>query len=895
VIILKYLNNYSKLNALKKLKMKTFYSVKSLVLTTCLFLSLTYMNAATITSTSTGGNWATTTTWVGGVVPVAGDAVIIATSGSNSVVIDADAACASLTINLGSILVSNAFTLTITGAWLNNGTFTPNSGTVLFTSASGQINSATGPANFNIISIGSLTLEAVSATLAINKNVTCAAVIFNAGVGLHTFTLNITGTNSLSVAGAVTLITPVENNSKNILSVGSGSLTCASISLGGGSSIATTRECDLLISTGTVTVSGDLINTDIGSNIKFTGAGTLNVGGNFMSITPAGTFTRFAGSKVNLNGAAQTSGVYSFNNLTLSGSLAKTFAASPTVYGILSMEVTATISVAPIYGASATLQYNTATSRTAGAEWLTTFAATGGIIIANTGIITMNSAEILGLSVPLTINSGSKLNTAGYQLTFGGNYVNSGGTFTAGASPIVIANAGTQSISGFTTTGLISMTKTSGTATFTGSVNGAGLMINGGGGTLNLGTGFTHTFSGDVTLTAGTLNGGSSTLNENSVSPTAWGGTGSLFASGTGTVNFGGAGNQTLSASATNFNKLTLSNSGTKTFSSATTIGGAFAISGAAVANLGTGLSHTAATLTMGGTGRNSGTWGGTSSTATNKDATYFGTTATGIITVSGSSCTTGNWMGTTSTEWNTTTNWCGGILPTASTDVVIPGGGNQPVIGSSAVCKNLTISYGATLTITGSNTLTVSGNWSNSGAFTANTSTVILNGTAQAISGSVTTFNNLTISNSGIKTFTTRPIVSGIISLEGTATVSTYPTYGSAATLQYNTSTSRTAGTEWISNFTATGGIIIANIGTITLNSAEVLGLSVPLTINSGSTLNTSASNFGLTLGGNFINNGGTLNANASPIVITNTMGNQNIAGFTTTGLVSMTKASVM
>jgi hypothetical protein len=64
-----------------------------------------------------------------------------------------------------------------------------------------------------------------------------------------------------------------------------------------------------------------------------------------------------------------------------------------------------------------------------------------------------------------------------------------------------------QAIAGFTTTGVDD--KTTGTATFVGNVNGAGLTINGSGGTLHLGTALNHTFSGAVDLTAGTLSAGS--------------------------------------------------------------------------------------------------------------------------------------------------------------------------------------------------------------------------------------------------------------------------------------------------------------------------------------------------------------------------------------------------
>ena len=81
-------------------------------------------------------------------------------------------------------------------------------------------------------------------------------------------------------------------------------------------------------------------------------------------------------------------------------------------------------------------------------------------------------------------------------------------------------------------------------------------------------------------------------------------------------------------------------------------------------------------------------------------------------------------------------------------------------------------------------------------------------------------------------------------------------------------------AGSEWVNTFSASGGVIITNTGVITLNAAKVFNLNVPLTINNGASLNTSAANnYGLTFGGDFINNGGTLTANASPVTITSTM----------------------
>ncbi|MFP9113927.1 fibronectin type III domain-containing protein, partial [Flavobacterium sp. RHBU_3] len=58
-------------------------------------------------------------------------------------------------------------------------------------------------------------------------------------------------------------------------------------------------------------------------------------------------------------------------------------------------------------------------------------------------------------------------------------------------------------------------------------------------------------------------------------------------------------------------------------------------------------------------------------------------------------------WTGATSTAWATTTNWCGGVVPTAASDITIPATANNPVIASGvAYAHNLTLGAGATLTV---------------------------------------------------------------------------------------------------------------------------------------------------------------------------------------------------
>jgi hypothetical protein len=210
---------------------------------------------------------------------------------------------------------------------------------------------------------------------------------------------------------------------------------------------------------GTLTVSSVLSGT---GGLTQSTTSILNIGGTSGISTLTATSV---GNLVNYYGTAQTVKATTYNHLTLSGSGIKT-TTGVTINGVLSMEGIATASAAPTYVGNASLQYNTATSRNAGVEWLTPFAASGGVLIANTGTITLNSAKVLNASVPLTINSGASLSTANNQLTFGGNFINNG-TFTAGSSPIVITDVMVgQNIDGFTTTGLVTMSKTWGTATF---------------------------------------------------------------------------------------------------------------------------------------------------------------------------------------------------------------------------------------------------------------------------------------------------------------------------------------------------------------------------------------------------------------------------------------------
>ena len=533
--------------------------------------------------------------------------------------------------NGDSVIIATGHTVTLTGATTVGGSLTINSGGTLITN------------NFSLALGGDFTNNGsffagssnIDITSIIDQNIagftTTGTVSMTKTFSTATFTGNVSG-------GALTI-----NGSGGTLNLGSG-LTHSF--------------------TGTWTRTAGTLEG---------GSSTLNLGGAFSGT--GGTFTAGTGT-VNYNAAgAQTVAAVTYNNLTLSGSGAKTITTATTfVNGILSMEGDATASAAPTYGTTAALRYNRTAPRTAGSEWKTPFAAAGGVIIAGSGTITMNGAKVFNADIPLAINSGATLATNNLALTLGGNFINNGGTFTAGSSAIKMSDtAATQSIAGFTTTGLVSMTKTGGTATFTGNVSGGGLTINGSGGTLNLGSGLTHTFTGTWTRTAGTLEGGSSTL----ILKGGLSGSVAAFIAGTGTVNYAGTGASQTVAPVT-YNNLSLSGQGIKTLTGLTTINGdltlstttpgstttsatlkaALAIGGNLTIGASTTLDVSASNyaLNVGGNWANSGTFNPRTLTAT--------------VTLQGASAQTIS--GATSTIFNSLTinNTSGGV--TLSTDATV-------------------------------------------------------------------------------------------------------------------------------------------------------------------------------------------------------------------------------
>ncbi|MCX6256689.1 MAG: T9SS type A sorting domain-containing protein [Bacteroidia bacterium] len=786
-----------------------------------------------VARTASSEEWISTFAATGGII-------ITNTGAINMDAVKVFNSTAPLTINNGSALTLSTYLLTLNGDLINNGGTISGSGGVTLAGTSTQsIGSFT--------TTGALSVSKTSGTATLMGNVNAASLAFNTSTnGSTILALNSSGV-TLTISGGITINQPSANNTSNTLQVGAGNVTCSTISLLG--TTGTACNSNLNISTGTVTVSGDITSSGVCSRIIFSDAG------NFMGGS-AGTFTASTSTVVfNLTGAQTVAPfAYTFNNVTLTGSGAKT-TTNATINGILSMEGTATTTgIVPTYGSNATLQYKGSAAQTTGIEFPATWSGAGGVIIANTSgyAVTLGAAKVV--NAPLIINNGAIFNTSAannYALTFGDDFINNG-TFTANGSAITIANTKiVQSIAGFTTTGTVQMTKTSGTATLQGATSGGVLTLNGISGTLNLGVGFTHNvngiiftngilnlgtctinIAGAVALTTGTLNLSSGTMNLTG----NFTGTGTLIG-GTGTINFNGTSAQTAVGN-TGYYIVKINNAVGVTLTGAATLytltigdvtsgsifnDGGFQLTSTGNFNLTSGIFNLGTTTTATtfpaftvinyGTGSTVAFISGVAQTvaaATYPNLSFSGagtkTTATGTLTA------VGNW--------------------------IISGGVANLAVNNSniTVTGNITFTSGIT---SGTGTIMLGGNWTNTGGtFTVGTGTVTFNGTAAEV-------------------------------ITGTPVTQTF----------YNVIIYKTAGTL----LSVTGSTTTLTVNKLTETSGD---FNAPLTLNISGTLTLTSGTFtagqNIYIGGDWTNNGGIFNYGFGTVTFNGTL-SQAINGIAT------------
>ena len=73
---------------------------------------------------------------------------------------------------------------------------------------------------------------------------------------------------------------------------------------------------------------------------------------------------------------------------------------------------------------------------------------------------------------------------------------------------------------------------------------------------------------------------------------------------------------------------------------------------------------------------------------------------------------TLASWNGAVNTDWHNAGNWDDGVVPGSASNVFIPNVTNKPVIGSNALCRNISVQSSSSLTIQSGKTLNINGNF---------------------------------------------------------------------------------------------------------------------------------------------------------------------------------------
>ncbi|MGI8599779.1 MAG: beta strand repeat-containing protein, partial [Chitinophagaceae bacterium] len=266
-----------------------------------------YQSYAVITAKVLTGNWNDPNTWEGGVVPTSADNVIIPT-GANIHVNTSDAACNNITI-LGSLTINGSNTLTVTGNWVNNGSFSSNTGTVIFSGATNVLISGTSPTAFYQLNISksslNVTVEANGAGLISNQNnLTINGGVLKITTGNFQFigntTQTIPQTGSIWVNGG-TFTSQYSVTNEGVFRISNGTANIGTLS---GHFLEANRagsgafNPQVLIEGGSFNVAGRLTITDYSSIVMTGGTVVLNR----IGLATVPSFEISASSSINFSG-----------------------------------------------------------------------------------------------------------------------------------------------------------------------------------------------------------------------------------------------------------------------------------------------------------------------------------------------------------------------------------------------------------------------------------------------------------------------------------------------------------------------------------------------------------------------------------------------------------------
>ncbi|MBO9562132.1 MAG: hypothetical protein J7621_05130 [Niastella sp.] len=646
-----------------------------------------------------------------------------------------------ITINANGTMALGKTTISLTGNWINSGTFSTSStsatvvmagiaqsigGAVTTTFRRLTVNAGSTVTLARAVNVtGSSSLLTVKGTLNPGETttylVTAGAITVDNNAILKvyasTFAGNYSVTPTLNAGSTVEYAAPGNQTVSNALTYGTLRISGGGVKTLAGNlpnlASALSTAGNIYVAAGTLDLSTFTANrgtTVAGGNVTVLNGATLRIGGtngfpqNYASQMLSLTST------VEYYGNAQTIAALTYGNLAVSGTsgaVTKTFPAGAfTVAGNLSATVGAATSVA--------------------------FTANAAITVSGN----------VSLGASTTFNGG----TASHVVN--GNWVNNG-TFTGSTSTVTFSGAGTQlSGTGANNFNNITVAASNVTAAATTALSIGGNLNTSGPGVFTHLAGGTTTFTGASKTISGTgITFDNLTVSGSVSSTSAYTVTGNLNIGGTlshtaGTVTMSGASKSILGTGTKSFYGLAVTG----------TVTSAVNFSVASLLNVTGSLTATAGTATFTGTSFLSGTanlfnvtLNGTSlQLSTNAVLGIAGayTVTAGTLDVASSVPNTVSFNGTTAQTVN------GGTYH----HLTLTNGNTKTAGNTITVNGNITIGAGTTFSA-GSLVHTVNGNWINQGTFTAGTSTVSFAGSLPAQISGATTFSTLTINKAAAAT----------------------------------------------------------------------------------------------------------------------------------------------
>ncbi len=416
-------------------------------------------------------------------VVVQSGTITLSAGGSYSIAGDLTLSGGNLTSSLAS---SQRVKLSLGGDWaLSGGSFTPTGVNVDFNGTSPQL--LAGATSFETFSIASGANVSFTSPVTIVAGTTDTSSVASGGT-LQLSAALTTGGAPLAVNGALqwnagaSLDAAPRYGSTSELRYNT--TRTVGTEWGAGAAVGVGVPGAVTVLSGTITMpsadrtcGGDLTLSG-GTLALGTGNGNdLSVGGNWTrnggTFTPNSRTVFFNGKTVQtLTGATTFSSITVSSGADLSLTSAVTLTSGATVNGTLELGAALTVSstllvpgtlqynaggsvsVVPTFSGSATLVYNT--TQAVGPEWGSGSVVGSGVpknvTVAAGGIVTMpTTARTCGGN--LTIDGGTLTlsTTAGADLTVGGNWLHSSGTFTHNSRMVTFNGTGTQTVTGPTT------------------------------------------------------------------------------------------------------------------------------------------------------------------------------------------------------------------------------------------------------------------------------------------------------------------------------------------------------------------------------------------------------------------------------------------------------------